>query len=440
MPGFVNHDGSGIFQVYGSDSGSGNAADVDMFAHSLAFTGSTGLQVTNSFGGTVHNITFTLNQKIQEHSDVTVNGTGPVTDYELLFWDAGTSSWLHGEIPVAALSNVSGLTPSSGDVLIWNGAEWAPGNVVNSSLGSINLLSDVDTATNAPALADRLHWDQTNWVPKGILDLFASHNVVQSGSVGNPVAMDITLPGPGNTAEHYTLDPIDRVNNAAMQIYPQVGVTPNIGLAAAKAVGAKIRFSGYLEQLDSSNNPVTEANTHPQTNAAIVQISLGLSALLTAHPNNSTITTTSKEQDFRELITLQLYGAQLFSTTTSTSAYFEAEVLLDDLQGMLRPTPLELGYRTKIRLGTCNASIGGTAMGAPLPAAQSFHAYTSNTFPPAATNEAWWTGTGAYANIRNSFTNLRFHARFIQDSFTYTATKLRVAITNVTVEHTYQNR
>jgi len=47
---------------------------------------------------------------------------------------------------LSGLSDVSSTTPNSGEVLKWNGSEWAPGTDLTSGSSAMNDLSDVDTS------------------------------------------------------------------------------------------------------------------------------------------------------------------------------------------------------------------------------------------------------------------------------------------------------
>jgi len=62
--------------------------------------------------------------------------------------------------------DTSTSAPSNGQGLVWDGANWVPGNVapdLNSS--SIDDLGDVDTTTDAPTNGQVLVWNGTSWVP-----------------------------------------------------------------------------------------------------------------------------------------------------------------------------------------------------------------------------------------------------------------------------------
>ena len=90
--------------------------------------------------------------------------SGQVLSYDGAVWTATTPS----AVPQALgdLTNVSVPTPSNGQALVWNGSAWVAGAVA-ADIGStsINALSDVDTTTAAPNNGEALVWDGSNWVP-----------------------------------------------------------------------------------------------------------------------------------------------------------------------------------------------------------------------------------------------------------------------------------
>ncbi len=135
--------------------------------------------------------------------------------------DVGDAFTLKG---VDALSDVDTSTtaPTSGQALVWNGANWVPGSILSTceqvqdcmsaalpfatyddagnsfSLNGINAHSDVDTATTAPVAGQVLQWDGTNWVP------------ATSASGGAPDIQMVT------TASSTTVSPLPTVNTAGI--------------------------------------------------------------------------------------------------------------------------------------------------------------------------------------------------------------------------------
>jgi hypothetical protein len=89
--------------------------------------------------------------------------TGQVLTYDGAVWAAADSN---ASLALNDLSNVSVGSPSNGQALVWNGSAWVAGAVAaDLATSSINALADVDTATSAPSNNQALVWDGTNWVP-----------------------------------------------------------------------------------------------------------------------------------------------------------------------------------------------------------------------------------------------------------------------------------
>lgn len=90
--------------------------------------------------------------------------SGQVLSYDGAVWTATTPSAVAQALN--DLTDVSAATPSNGQALVWSGSAWVPGAVAaDISATSINALSDVDTATSAPTNGQALVWDGSNFVP-----------------------------------------------------------------------------------------------------------------------------------------------------------------------------------------------------------------------------------------------------------------------------------
>ncbi len=158
-------------------------------------------------------------------SDVNVTG---VTDGQIITWDDTAGEWQASNLPTGVDGTFTGLTdtpanytgagnqflkvnsgatavefttvgidelsdvdtttstPTSGQVLKWDGSNWAPAADNNTEYtagtglsltgttfalnAGIDLLSDVDTTTTAPSTNDILGWDGSNWVPGANID------------------------------------------------------------------------------------------------------------------------------------------------------------------------------------------------------------------------------------------------------------------------------
>ena len=99
-----------------------------------------------------------------------------VNDGDILQWVDANSSWepaAASSVPTAIddLTDVDTTTsaPTTGQGLVWDGAQWAPGDVsdVDLATSSIDELSDVDTSSVAPTDGQALVWSTTDseWVP-----------------------------------------------------------------------------------------------------------------------------------------------------------------------------------------------------------------------------------------------------------------------------------
>jgi hypothetical protein len=90
--------------------------------------------------------------------------SGQVLSFDGAVWSPSTPT----AVPQALndLTNVSVPTPSNGQALVWNGGAWVAGAVA-ADIGStsVDALSDVDTTSSAPTNGQALVWDGSNWVP-----------------------------------------------------------------------------------------------------------------------------------------------------------------------------------------------------------------------------------------------------------------------------------
>ena len=84
-------------------------------------------------------------QTIDDLSDVTVTTT---QDGQFLVYNNVSGDWENKAVVLSDLSNVSNASPSTGQVLKWNGAEWAPSTDVTSSGGSGITLADLSVSNS----------------------------------------------------------------------------------------------------------------------------------------------------------------------------------------------------------------------------------------------------------------------------------------------------
>ena len=163
---------------------------------------------------------------------------------------------------LADLQNVSNTTPSTGQVLKWNGSSWAPGadseGSGGSSITSINQLNDVDTSgvSNGQFLA----WDGTKFVAQsGSTTDLSSESITElsdvvtdtpnsgdalvwNGSAWAPSAVSSGSGGSGTTAEYFKLNystsgALDSITNT----------TSGLSATIVSATGGdvEVTFSGY---------------------------------------------------------------------------------------------------------------------------------------------------------------------------------------------------
>ena len=160
------------------------------------------------------------------------------------------------------LQNVSNTTPSTGQVLKWNGSSWAPGadneGSGGSSITSINQLNDVDTSgvSNGQFLA----WDGTKFVAQsGSTTDLSSESITElsdvvtdtpnsgdalvwNGSAWAPSAVSSGSGGSGTTAEYFKLNystsgALDSITNT----------TSGISATIVSTTGGdvEVTFNGY---------------------------------------------------------------------------------------------------------------------------------------------------------------------------------------------------
>ena len=138
-------------------------------------TGTTGQALTTDGAGVLSWATPSTVGSIDDLTDVDTTTSAPTTGQGLV-WDG--AQWAPGDVSdvdlatssIDELSDVdtSSVAPTDGQALVWSTAdsEWVPGDVA-ADLGatSINALSDVDTTTTSPTNDQVLAWNGTSWVP-----------------------------------------------------------------------------------------------------------------------------------------------------------------------------------------------------------------------------------------------------------------------------------
>ncbi len=138
-------------------------------------TGTTGQALTTDGAGVLSWATPSTVGSIDDLTDVDTTTSAPTTGQGLV-WDG--AQWAPGDVSdvdlatssIDELSDVdtSSVAPTDGQALVWSTAdsEWVPGDVaVDLGATSINALSDVDTTTASPTNDQVLAWNGTNWVP-----------------------------------------------------------------------------------------------------------------------------------------------------------------------------------------------------------------------------------------------------------------------------------
>lgn len=137
------------------------------------------VMVWNGTHWTPENITEGLALGLNDLTDVNTI-TNPPTDGQALVWDATNGYWKPGNVAtdgggaeaLGDLSDVTLGTPQTGQVLQFNGSEWQNAALSYSDLGDtpdipqvIDDLDDVDTSTVPPTPGQVLTWDGSNWAP-----------------------------------------------------------------------------------------------------------------------------------------------------------------------------------------------------------------------------------------------------------------------------------
>tara|TARA_B100000963_G_C22639257_1_gene679458 strand:+ start:279 stop:3875 length:3597 start_codon:yes stop_codon:yes gene_type:complete len=117
-----------------------------------------------------------------------------------------------GTVNIEDLNNVSTSSPSSGQVLKWNGSEWAPAADTNYPTGGIGGLTDVNFGGGSPSTNDILQYNGTNWVnttissgvPSGTIVMYNGSSAPSgwalcNGSNGTPDLRDKFIVGSGSS-------------------------------------------------------------------------------------------------------------------------------------------------------------------------------------------------------------------------------------------------
>ena len=125
---------------------------------------------TNSAGTgiQINSGVISLNSTLSGLSDVSTSSpsTGQVLKWNGSAWAPGTDV-ASGTAAMNDLTDVSTSGISSGDVLSWNGSAFVATTPSSGGASAINDLSDVDTTTNTPSNGDVLTWVQADseWAP-----------------------------------------------------------------------------------------------------------------------------------------------------------------------------------------------------------------------------------------------------------------------------------
>ena len=134
-----------------------------------------------------------------------------------------TSGLLDASAAVTAandLSDVTISTPTTGQVLKYNGSAWVNGvDDTGTTINAIDDIGDVDTTTAAPAVGEVLKWDGTNWVPgtDAIGTGLGARQTAQAttASINNGEKKDITI----TAAKTYALLKIQTSHAAWVTVY-----------------------------------------------------------------------------------------------------------------------------------------------------------------------------------------------------------------------------
>ena len=122
------------------------------------------------------------------------------------------------------LSDVTISTPTTGQVIKYNGSAWVNGtDDTGTTINAIDAIGDVDTTTAAPQVGEVLKWDGSKWVPgtDAIGTGLGSRQTVSgtTTSLANDQKFDQTLVG----AKTYALLSIETSHAAWVTIYTSNG-------------------------------------------------------------------------------------------------------------------------------------------------------------------------------------------------------------------------
>ena len=118
------------------------------------------------------------------------------------------------------LADVTISTPTTGQVIKYNGSGWVNGtDDTGTTINAIDDIGDVDTTTAAPAVGEVLKWNGTNWVPgtDAIGTGLGSRQTAQgtTGSINNNQKLDIPI----TVAKTYALLSVEVSHAAWVTIY-----------------------------------------------------------------------------------------------------------------------------------------------------------------------------------------------------------------------------
>jgi hypothetical protein len=196
----------------------------------------------------------------------TSNGTGGYA------WDPPGTTTLGGDLsgtPADATlekiqgNAVSASTPTAGEALVWNGADWVPALLAGDAEGEITAttvaaLRGNPVSGNAPATNEALIWNGTDWTPTSITNAVTGGALIPIPPATQPAAPTVNdlfeatantayaLPAPSSGAVLAVLCPAGTTAAAPVTLNVATGDTVYGGVAGAGAASLVLESPGLV--------------------------------------------------------------------------------------------------------------------------------------------------------------------------------------------------
>tara|TARA_B100001287_G_scaffold276523_1_gene287708 strand:+ start:12684 stop:14414 length:1731 start_codon:yes stop_codon:yes gene_type:complete len=208
-------------------------------------------------------------------NDLSDVNTGAKSNDDVLTWDNANSYWKSSPVAIGSLGGVTITSPSSGQVLKYNGSAWV--NAADADSGTFSSLTDVGISARA-----------NNAV------VFYNATTAKNEYTNSPTFDEVTLTGNLNLSANSSIGGTITFTDTILPIGEGSSNTTAIGIRADKGTGSR---HAYLTWSKSNNQWESYYSDQPNGNAPFVTASINavlkgnLEAQVTAHILPSTTNT-----------------------------------------------------------------------------------------------------------------------------------------------------